>query len=136
MFNFQVSAISAIGVVCSVVLSTFVDSGSGQQGVVTGTVSYRQRIALSPDAVVQVQLQDVSRADAPAIVVAEQTIEPKGKQVPIPFTLNYDPARINERSRYVVRAKILVGTTLRFSSTKAYPVITGGNPSNVDILGK
>src|SRR5258708_34753519 len=48
-----------------------------QHGVVTGTVTYRQRIALPRQAVVQVQLLDVSKADAPAIVIAEQTIETK-----------------------------------------------------------
>src|SRR5258705_6386813 len=79
-----------------------------QHGVVTGTVTCRQRIALPRQAVVQVQLLDVSKADAPAIVIAEQTIEPKGKQVPIPFSLNYAPAQIKENYRYAVQAKILL----------------------------
>jgi hypothetical protein len=42
------------------------------EGRVTGSVTYRERIALSPYAVVQVQLMDVSRVDAPAILLAEQ----------------------------------------------------------------
>src|SRR3990172_1248087 len=36
---------------------------------VTGTASYRERIALPPDAVFEATLEDVSRADAPAEVI-------------------------------------------------------------------
>ena len=105
-----------------------------QHGVVTGTVTYRQRIALPRQAVVQVQLLDVSKADAPAIVIAEQTIEPKGKQVPIPFSLNYAHAQIKENYRYAVQAKILLGGTLRYFNKQAYLVITGGNPNRREIV--
>ena len=105
-----------------------------QQGVVTGTVTYRQRIALPRQAVVQVQLLDVSKADAPAIVIAEQRIEPKGKQVPIPFSLDYAPAQIKENYRYAVQAKILLGGKLRYINKQAYPVITGGNPNKREIV--
>jgi hypothetical protein len=37
--------------------------------MITGTVTYRERIALPPTAVIKVQLVDVSRADAPAVVI-------------------------------------------------------------------
>ena len=46
--------------------------------VVTGTVTYRERIALSPQAVVEVKLLDISQADAPAITIGEQIIEKPG----------------------------------------------------------
>ncbi len=39
-------------------------------GILTGTVTYRERIALSPGSVIDVQLQDVSRADAAAQIIA------------------------------------------------------------------
>lgn len=109
-------------------------SAGAQAKNVTGTVTYRVRIALVPTAVVKVQLLDVSRADAPATVIAEQTIEPQGKQVPIPFSLGYDPAQIKENMRYVVRAQIMIDGNLAFTSTEAYPVITGGSPTQVEIL--
>jgi putative lipoprotein len=99
-------------------------------------VAYRQRIALPPDAVVQVQLQDTSRADAPAVVLGEQVIEPMGRQVPIPFSIVYDPAAINPRGRYTVRARIeSAAGDLIWTSTQAYPVITGGNPtSDIEVV--
>jgi len=113
-----------------------VESGVG--GVakprVTGTVTYRQRIALAPGSTVRVTLEDVSRADAPATLIAEQTIRPEG-QVPIPFTLEYDPARIDPIHRYAVRAHIRdADGRLRWSSTESYGVLTQGGPSQVEVV--
>jgi putative lipoprotein len=108
--------------------------GSEQTAQVTGTVTYRQRIALSPNAVIEVKLLDVSRADAPAVTIAEQTIMPAGHQVPIAFALGYDPGRINERSRYVIQARILESGQVRFVTTQVYPVITSGNPKTVNVI--
>jgi uncharacterized lipoprotein YbaY len=102
--------------------------------IVTGTVAYLPRIALPPQAVVEVKLLDVSRADAPAITIAEQIIPTNGRQVPIPFSLSYDPEAIEQRYRYAVQARILVNDRLLWISTTQYPVITQGNPSSVDIL--
>ncbi|WP_206603101.1 YbaY family lipoprotein [Leptolyngbya ohadii] len=102
--------------------------------MVSGTVTYRQRIALPPDARLVVRLEDVSRADAAAIVIAEETIETAGQQVPISFRLTYDPSRIEERNRYHVRAQIFYGDALRWTSTVMYPVITQGNATEVAIL--
>lgn len=102
--------------------------------LVTGTVAYLPRIALPPQAVVEVKLLDVSQADAPAITIAEQTIATNGRQVPIPFSLSYDPEAIDPRHRYAVQARILVNDRLRWINTTQYPVITQGNSSNVDVL--
>jgi putative lipoprotein len=109
-------------------------SGSPQAARVTGTVTYRQRIALSPEAVIEVKLLDVSRADAPGMTIAEQTIRPAGRQVPIAFELNYDPSRIDQRSRYTIQVRILENGQLRFINTQAYPVITGSHPKTVNVI--
>jgi uncharacterized lipoprotein YbaY/heat shock protein HslJ len=103
-------------------------------GRVTGTVNYLQRVALTPNAVVEVKLLDVSRADAAAITIAGQEIRPAGKQVPIPFEVTYDPAVINERGRYVIQARIFEGGVLRFASMDAYPVLTGGGANTVAVI--
>lgn len=103
----------------------------GQAGAaVTGTVTYRERMMLPPSATVNVQLQDVSRADAAAVVLAEQTITPGGSGPPYAFSLSYDPAQIDERGRYAVRATISDGGQLLFTSTQSYPVITQGSPTS------
>jgi putative lipoprotein len=103
-------------------------------GKVTGTVAYRERMALPPDAMVQVQLSDVSRQDAPAIVVAETTITPAGRQVPLPFELNYDVGAIDQKHSYAVRATIRSGDQLLYTTNTAAPVITRGNPTQVPLM--
>jgi uncharacterized lipoprotein YbaY len=102
---------------------------------VTGDVTYLERIALPPGSVVSVQLLDVSRADAPATVLGEQTIMPEGGP-PYPFSIAFDPAAIVARNRYRVSARITgLDGTLLFISMEAFPVITGGNPTqDVEVL--
>jgi putative lipoprotein len=101
-------------------------------GDVSGTVTYREQMALPSGAVIKVQLADVSRADAPAIVISTREFAPVN-QVPIPFTLTYDPRQIIAGHRYVVQARIEVDGTLRFINTSAYPV-TPGRPGAIEVV--
>jgi len=97
---------------------------------VTGTVAYRVRRALPPEARILVQLQDVSLADAPAVLLGEQTFEAAGKQVPFSFEVPFDPSDIDPRHSYNVRATIRgPDGSLMFSSTAAHPVITRDHPT-------
>jgi putative lipoprotein len=96
---------------------------------VTGTVTYRERIALPAEAVVQVTLEDVSLQDVAATVIGETTITNPG-QVPIPFAVEYDPSAIVPNNTYTVRARISVSDDLWFTNTTAYPVITRDNPTH------
>ncbi|MFZ9039665.1 MAG: YbaY family lipoprotein [Gammaproteobacteria bacterium] len=118
------------------VLALTISAGSiagGEPASVTGTVGYRERIALTPEAVVEVQLLDVSLADASAKLIAEQTIRPQ-HQVPIPFELVYDPAEIDARFTYAVRATIRERGRLMFTTDRSYRVLTRGSPSHVDLV--
>jgi copper homeostasis protein (lipoprotein) len=99
---------------------------------VKGTATYRERIALTPDAVFEALLQDVSKADAPAVVVGSVRIEKLG-QVPIRFEIPYDPAHVDRSHSYAVRSRILVGQRLLFSTDQVYPVLTRGHGNNVQI---
>jgi len=103
---------------------------------ITGTVSYLERITLPPNAVMQVRLEDVSLADAPAKTIAQQRIPLGDRQVPVPFELKFDPTKIDERHTYVVTARIVVDDQLRFLSDKAYPVLTRDNPLRVEMILK
>jgi putative lipoprotein len=107
---------------------------SGEGSVLSGTVAYRERIALPQDAVVQVQLSDVSVQDAAAPVIAETTVKPEGRQVPLPFELRYDPSKLDPKRTYAVRATIRSGGQLRFTTTTVTPVLTQGNPSRADLM--
>jgi uncharacterized lipoprotein YbaY len=105
-------------------------------GMLTGTVFYLERIALPPDAVIEVQLEDMPRTDIAPTVLASQTITVGERQPPIPFELQYDPAQIRAANRYGVRARIVADGQVRWANTQdvAVPVLTQGNPTTgVDI---
>jgi len=106
-------------------LSSFLD--------INGSVSYLQRIALPPDAVLIVRIQDVSRAGAPARVLAEQRIELAGRQVPIPFQTTIDRDLIGKKARVTASARIERGGKLLFVSDKSYPVLSGGQAVPVEM---
>lgn len=101
---------------------------------VSGTVTYRERIALPPNALLIVQLQDVSKQDAPAVAIGQQTIPTQGRQVPFPFEIVYNRDTINPSYTYTVQARIIVDNRVRFINTTSYPVITNGNPNKVEIV--
>lgn len=78
---------------------------AGGQVNISGTVLYRERMALPSGSVVEVLLEDTALADAPAKVLAQQTITPQG-QVPIPFQLSVDRAVIDRNARPSLRVSI------------------------------
>ncbi len=110
-------------------------SGSAEQfdGRVTGTVTYLQRIAMPPDAVITVKLVDVSRADAPGATIAEQVIRNPGN-VPVAFTLAFDNARIDQKHIYQVQARLTSGGNLMFATAKSYQVLTRGKGNSADVV--
>ena len=87
------------------------------QASLDGEVFYLQRIALPPTATLQVSLQDVSLADAPAVTLAQQSGPIKG-QVPLPFHLTYDPAQVKPGHTYAISARIEQDGRLLFITTE------------------
>ena len=101
---------------------------------VSGTVTYRERIALTPGATLIVQVRDTSYADASAELIAEQVISDPG-QVPISFKVAYDRDDIDSRNTYSVSARIEESDgRLAFINDTAFDVITRGNPRKVDMV--
>lgn len=98
---------------------------------IAGEVTYRERIALPPDAVLVVELADVSLADAPATVVARRRIAPTG-QVPIRFEIGFDPKAIQNGRTYTLQARITVGERLMFVTGASHQVDPlAGKPQTV-----
>jgi putative lipoprotein len=91
----------------------------------SGTVTYRERMALPPSAVVEVKLVDVSHADAPSVTIAEIS-KATGGQVPIPYELTYDASSIQPGRSYALQARISVDGRLWFTTTTRHAVFTGG----------
>lgn len=95
----------------------------------SGEVSYREKIALRPGHRLTVELQDVSRADAPAILLGRWEAPVSG-QVPFAFSVSYDPQRVQPRSRYSLRAMLHDASgQLAWTTTQAYLVLSDGAPT-------
>ena len=102
-------------------------------GTVRGTAAYRERMALPPGAVLEATLEDVSKADAAAEVIGLARVEKPGNP-PIPFEIRYDSSRVDPSRRYAVRARIVVEGKPFFITDQHYPVLTGGEGSEVELL--
>ena len=98
----------------------------------TGTITYRERIALPPDARVEIQLVDATDEDQTAPILAERLIDQPG-QVPIAFSLSYDPATIKASRTYALRVRIRVDEDIWFASPFDLRVLTGGNPNQLEV---
>jgi heat shock protein HslJ len=111
-------------------------AGGSEEAVITGVVTYRQRIALSDDAVVKVQLRDVSRMDVASQLLGEEVIQTNGRQVPIPYRVAYDGGEIDERHTYSMSVRIENGAgKLFFINDTTVPVLTHGAPTkDVEIV--
>ena len=101
--------------------------------MVTGTLTYRERIALPPGAVVLVQLRDVSLMDVAAKLISEQIIKPE-HSVPISFSLPYSAEDIDERMTYSVFASIRSGDRLLFITDRSYQVLTHGKSDHIELI--
>jgi putative lipoprotein len=98
---------------------------------IEGSVTYRERMMLPPGVEVEVQLQDISKADAGATVLATVLITPQGGP-PYNFAIEYDPSTIDPRMRYALRATISMGERLLFTSTD-YIDPFQGNPVEITV---
>ena len=96
-------------------------------------MTYLQRLALTPEAEVQVELREAAgEAAAPLPPLAKQVIQRPG-QVPVAFTLEYDPAAIVPGRRYAVSARIWDRGQLQFV-TEAPVAVLGGAPGPAEIV--
>lgn len=102
---------------------------------VRGEAMYRERLAVPPGAQLEMLLLDVSRADAPSQTIGSVTLTDVG-QPPYPFEIAYRPDQIVSSHQYVVRARLTHEGRLLFTTDQAYPVITAGHPTEVQLVLK
>ena len=106
---------------------------SGQEVAnVSGEALYLERMAVPPDSRLEVVLEDISLADAPAEKIASVTIEAVG-QPPYPFMIEYNPDQIDPRHSYRLAARLYDGDTLLFRTDEIHQVITRGFPSEATL---
>lgn len=96
-----------------------------------GSLFYRERIALQPDSVATVTLVDV----AAGLTIATSRFFIGDQQVPVPFKMDYDPARIVEGQRYVLRAAIRDGKGAPlWQEATPFPLSFAGEPIRIMLV--
>lgn len=73
---------------------------------ISGEFTYRERIALPPNAYASVKLNNISKADARSVTLTELKIDLNGKSVPISYELSAANIRLNPKNRYAIRVEI------------------------------
>jgi putative lipoprotein len=115
------------------VLAFTVSAMPAAAGVLSGDVFYRERVALPPNAVLEISLVDVTRPGGLGELVASMQVR-TNRQVPIPFEIRYGDDDVDPRRSYAVRANILADGRLLFVNARPQRVLTLGHPNSVRIL--
>lgn len=97
---------------------------------VSGTIALRTPHDLSQQAKLDIKLVDVSEQRTSP--VASKEITPVG-QLPLKFTLKFDPKDVNPSSLYVIDAEIVDGER-HYTMPLQAPVLTKGAPATVSIM--
>jgi putative lipoprotein len=104
-------------------------------GIVWGTLTKLDRMALPQGTRAKVLLVDAARADAPAVELGSTSISTLGNQVPLHFLISYDPARTAAPARPTLQARIEDSTgKLLYITDTANPIPTSGPaPSPIEL---
>jgi len=121
---------------CTTVDSTPAAAGRAEAKtrVLNGSVLYRERIVLPDSAKVRVQIFDGTPSDTAPKVYAETTFPTQGKQVPVPFALTFDPAKLDPASSYAVRAYILLDDKIAYVTRTRIHIDPNALPTTLSIL--
>ena len=116
-----------------VLLAALLGTGAFALESVSLTALYRERIAMPPGAVLEARIEDVSRADAPSVTIGSVRVEDAGNppyRVEIPF----NPAVIDDRFTYAVRASLTLDGRLLFTTDTHVPVLTRGGTNTAEVV--
>ena len=106
----------------------------GDTVTVSGEATYRERIALPPESVMVVRIEDVSRADAAATVLAEERYTSAGRQVLLPFSVEVPRAALENAVRTSARVRIEgADGQLMWTTDTANPVTAVAGEDRVDL---
>jgi len=103
-----------------------------QDATVTVGMSLDDGAAVPDNAVIDVQLLDVSRQDVPAETISMQRVQ--AEAFPVQVRLHYDRGVIDERMTYVISSRIVSDGDVLYRTTSSYPVLTRGATDTVDVV--
>lgn len=102
-------------------------------GKVVGAATYREDMAVPSGTRLEVTLTDAS-APSPATGLVTRIVVAKAGQPPYSFEVPYRRSDIDSDHRYVLDARLLDRENVLFELPEPVPVVTGGRPSEVELL--
>ena len=118
----------------SPVNATADESTTPAEGIVTGTVEYKERVSLLPDARLMIRIVDTAGRGGSPIVISEEKFGAVGN-VPISFTLRYSRGRIDPHHTYRLQALLRSGDNV-WENAGEVSVITNGESAGVRVMLK
>jgi uncharacterized lipoprotein YbaY/heat shock protein HslJ len=119
--------------VASLILAVAASVSVAAADSLIGTALVRERVALPQGSVFEAVIEDIARADAPAVPLARAVIDDPG-QPPIPFAIDYDPARLDPQAIYSLRATIRHDGRLLFITDTITRVLRDDGPQEVEVV--
>lgn len=98
------------------------------QSVVSGNIAYVQRAPLPASAIAHVEIDDITLEDAPAVVISALDI-PITHLAPIPFSLSYDPTKIDPKHRYALNVRVEADGKLLYLNKTRFPLFQNNAPT-------
>ena len=122
-------------------LSAVLAAGCGHAGKavrhngpgIGGTVIYITNTKLPDTAMFEIRLLRLDRDGNIEAVLASDSLA-KPSSMPLEFWLPYQPGLIESRQAYAMDAKVVAAGRILFTSQQPVPVLTRGNPTNVEIV--
>lgn len=103
-------------------------------GEVSGRIKLPVGETIPAGANVQVELRDVSRADAASMLVGKADVKDGGGKPEAAFTVKYDDAKLLPENSYAVSCRITHKGKLLFINDTHVPVLTRNAPAkNVEL---
>ncbi|MGZ8527391.1 MAG: YbaY family lipoprotein [Candidatus Limnocylindrales bacterium] len=116
----------------ALVIATGAPPIAAATGHVTGTLTFREKIGLSGDAVAVVSIVDMVSSASAGIIVGQQRIDGIA-EVPVPFSIEFDVRRIDPRHAYGLFATLVDGP-MSWQNPHGIAVLTGGPMTGVDAV--
>ena len=134
MLHVFLSTVVAVGCLASCAPKQHsVVAQSAEKLMVSGQLTMRERLALSPTAVAEVALIEAGNPDAPAL--GQQRIPFNGKQVPINFNLAVEESRLLPGGNYILRGAIEDdGGNMRWTVETPVAITSGATQVDVGTL--
>lgn len=98
-----------------------------------GTVIYITNTKLPDTAMFEIRLLRLDRDGNIETVLASDSLA-KPSSMPLEFWLPYQPGLIESNQAYAMDAKVVAAGRILFVSQQPVPVLTRGNPTNVEIV--